>query len=148
MDHLILDIYIYIYFFFLPTVPQKQDVTQSQFFKQNLTGLNSVFSSWTVEVKKPSLPYYLTIVVGGNIWIPIFPKSISAMGNANILIQDLNLGHWIHFLWQYPFHHKYLLFIHIFYIHGEFNKFPDFFVQAFKIVVDSWKFTMLLLYIL
>ena len=29
-----------------------------------------------------------------------------------------------------------------------FNKFPDFFVQAFKIVVDSWTFTMLLLYIL
>ena len=34
------------------------------------------------------------------------------------------------------------------YIRGAFNKFPDFFVQAFKIVVDSWKFTMLLLYIL
>ena len=33
-------------------------------------------------------------------------------------------------------------------MHGAFNKFPDFFVQAFKIVVDSWKFTMLLLYIL
>ena len=31
---------------------------------------------------------------------------------------------------------------------GAFNMFPDFFVQAFKIVVDSWKFTMLLLYIL
>ena len=31
---------------------------------------------------------------------------------------------------------------------GAFNKFPDFFVQVFKIVVDSWKFTMLLLYIL
>ena len=31
---------------------------------------------------------------------------------------------------------------------GAFNKFPDFFVQAFKIVVGSWKFTMLLLYIL
>ena len=29
-----------------------------------------------------------------------------------------------------------------------FNKFPDFFVQAFKIVIDSWKFAMLLLYIL
>ena len=29
-----------------------------------------------------------------------------------------------------------------------FNTFPDFFVQAFKIVVDSWKFTMLLLSIL
>ena len=33
-------------------------------------------------------------------------------------------------------------------IRGAFNKFPDFFVQAFKIVVDSWKFTILLLYIL
>ena len=31
---------------------------------------------------------------------------------------------------------------------GIFNKFPDLFVQAFKIVVDTWKFTMLLLYIL
>ena len=29
-----------------------------------------------------------------------------------------------------------------------FNKFPDFFVQAFIFVVDSWKFSMLLLYIL
>ena len=34
------------------------------------------------------------------------------------------------------------------YIRGAFNKFPDFFVQAFKIDVDSWKFTILLLYIL
>ena len=33
-------------------------------------------------------------------------------------------------------------------IHGAFNKFPDFFVQAFNIVVDSWKFTMSLIYIL
>ena len=36
----------------------------------------------------------------------------------------------------------------VFHLRGTFNKFPDFFVQAFKIVVDSWKFTMLLLYIL
>ena len=34
-------------------------------------------------------------------------------------------------------------------IRGAFNKFPDFFfIQAFKINVDSWKFTRLLLYIL
>ena len=33
-------------------------------------------------------------------------------------------------------------------VRGAFNKFPDFFVQAFKIVVDSWKFSVLLLYIL
>ena len=31
---------------------------------------------------------------------------------------------------------------------GVFNKFTNFFVQAFKIVIDSWKFSMLLLYIL
>ena len=37
------------------------------------------------------------------------------------------------------------LFIHI---RSAFNKFPDFFVQAFKIVIDSWKLTMLLLYTL
>ena len=34
------------------------------------------------------------------------------------------------------------------YICGAFNKFPDFFVQVFRIVVDSWKFSILLLYIL
>ena len=34
------------------------------------------------------------------------------------------------------------------YVRGEFNKFTDFFVQAFIIVVDSSKFSMLLLYIL
>ena len=33
-------------------------------------------------------------------------------------------------------------------IRGEFNKFQTFFVQAFKIVIDSWNFSMLLLYIL
>ena len=38
--------------------------------------------------------------------------------------------------------------IQIWFVCGALNKFPDFFVQAFKIVVDSWKFTMLLLYIL
>ena len=33
-------------------------------------------------------------------------------------------------------------------IRGVLNKFSDLFIQAFKIVVDSWKFSMLLLYIL
>ena len=33
-------------------------------------------------------------------------------------------------------------------LRGAFNKLPDFFIQAFKIVVDSWKFSILLLYIL
>ena len=33
-------------------------------------------------------------------------------------------------------------------LRGAYNNFQTFFVQAFKIVVDSWKITMLLLYIL
>ena len=33
-------------------------------------------------------------------------------------------------------------------IREAFNRFPDFFVQAFKIGVDSWNFSILLLYIL
>ena len=33
-------------------------------------------------------------------------------------------------------------------VRGAFNKFPDFFVQEFRIIVDSLKFSMLLLYIL
>ena len=33
------------------------------------------------------------------------------------------------------------------FICGTFNKFPDFFVQTFKMVIDSRKFSMLLLYI-
>ena len=41
---------------------------------------------------------------------------------------------------------KVYIYIYI-YICGAFNMFPDFFVQRFKIVIDSWKFSMLLLYI-
>ena len=33
------------------------------------------------------------------------------------------------------------------YIRGSFNRFPDFFVQGLKMFIDSWKFSMLLLYI-
>ena len=33
-------------------------------------------------------------------------------------------------------------------VRGAFNKVRDFFIEAFKIVTDSWKFSMLLLYIL
>ena len=41
------------------------------------------------------------------------------------------------------------IYIYIYiYIRGAFNKFPDFFVQAFKFVVDTWKFSTFLLYIL
>ena len=46
-----------------------------------------------------------------------------------------------------PFFTHIYIYIYIYiYIHGEFNKFPDFFVHAFEIVLESWKFSMLLLY--
>ena len=55
------------------------------------------------------------------------------------------------------FSHSILYFIHnsllcnfnkCYIIRGALNKFPDFFVWAFKIIVDFWKYSMLLLYIL
>ena len=47
-------------------------MTQVQFFKQSLTGLNSEFSSPT-KVKESSLPYYLPIA-GRNSCILTFPQ--------------------------------------------------------------------------
>ena len=52
------------------------------------------------------------------------------------------------FFFRYPSHLSFFLSFFL-YIRGAFNRFPDFFfAQAFKIVVDSWKFSMLLLCIL
>ena len=42
--------------------PLGQDMTQGQFFKRSLTGLNSEFSFSPAE--EPSLPYYLPIAGG------------------------------------------------------------------------------------
>ena len=39
-------------------------------------------------------------------------------------------------------------FSHVYMLRGAFNKLPDDFVQVFKIVIDSWKLSILLLYIL
>ncbi len=81
------------------------------------------------------------------------------------MIVDNDLGecdHWLHIIIKLKWFYSLRAFfqydtqkscsdlrfwIIIIYIRGEFNKFPDFFVQAFKIVLDSWKFSMLLLYI-
>ena len=61
---------------------------------------------------------------------------------------------YVHFLTRFPL--LSFLFVCLFlstlykyiYIWSAYDKFPDFFRMAFKIVVDSWKFSMLLLYIL
>ena len=68
---------------YLPTPPLGQDMTQGQFFKLSLTGLNSEFSfsstSYLPKAEEPSLPYYLPIAGGRINWIHTFPKGISVM---------------------------------------------------------------------
>ena len=55
---------------YLPTPPLGQDMTEGQFFKRSLAGLNSEFSfcetSCLTKAEEPSLPYYLSIAGGNN----------------------------------------------------------------------------------
>ena len=61
-----------------PTPPVGQDMTQGQFFKRSLTGLNSEFSfsktSCLTKAEEPSLPYYLPIARGRIIGSIPFPR--------------------------------------------------------------------------
>ena len=63
---------------YLPTPPIGQDMTQGQFFKRSLTGLNSEFSfsytSCLTKAEEPSLPYYLSIAGGRIIGFIPFPR--------------------------------------------------------------------------
>ena len=69
-----------------PTPPLGQDMTQGQFFKQSLTGLNSEFSfsktSCLTKAEEPSLALLFTHSWRENNWIYTFLKGISAMWNA------------------------------------------------------------------
>ena len=84
----------------------------------------------------------------------------TAHANLAYLIKDLNLVYNFGYGTTYIFyvyitycnptkivhHNEFFYFIKA--IQGAYDMFPDFFVWAFKILIDSWKFTMLLLYIL
>ena len=63
---------------YLPPPPLGQDMTQGQFFKRSLTGLNSEFSfsctSCLTKAEEPSLPYYLPIGGGRIIGFIPFPR--------------------------------------------------------------------------
>ena len=87
---------------YLPNPPLGQDMTQGQFFKRSLTGLNSEFSfsytSCLTKAEEPSLPFYFNHIWRENNWIHTFPKGISAMWNAISLVQDLNSCRRVHFL--------------------------------------------------
>ena len=62
------NIYIYIGDPIYPTPLLGQDMTQGQFLKRSLAGLNSEFSfsktSCLTKAEEPSLPYYLPIAGG------------------------------------------------------------------------------------
>ena len=61
-----------------PTPLQKLDITQGQFSKWSLTGLNSDFffslTGCHTKVKEPSLSYYLLIAGGRIVGILTFPR--------------------------------------------------------------------------
>ena len=63
---------------YLPTPPLGQDMTQGQFFKRSLTGLNSEFSfcltSCLTKAEEPSLSYYLPIAGWRIIGFIPFPR--------------------------------------------------------------------------
>ena len=76
----------YIWHHIYPTPPLEQDMTQGQFFKRSLTGLNSEFSfsktSCLTKAEEPSLSYYLPIAGGTIIGFILFPRVLVLCENA------------------------------------------------------------------
>ena len=75
-----------------PTPPHGQDMTQGQFFKRSLIGLNSEFSfSWTsclAKAEEPSLPYYLSIAGGRIIGFIPFPRVLVLCEMQSVLSRN------------------------------------------------------------
>ena len=87
---------------YLPTPPLGQDMTQGQFFKWSLTGLNSEFfllldllphQAWRTQSA-----LLFTHSWRENNWIHTFPKGINTMWNAINLVQELNSCRRVQFL--------------------------------------------------
>ena len=87
---------------YLPTPPLGQDMTQGQFFKRSLTGLNSEFfllldllphQAWRTQSA-----LLFTHSWRENNWIHTFPKGINTMWNAINLVQELNSCRRVQFL--------------------------------------------------
>ena len=75
-----------------PTPPLGQDMTQGQFFKRSLVGLNSEFSfSWTsclTKAEEPSLTYYLPIAGGRIIGFIPFPRVLVLCEMQSVLSRN------------------------------------------------------------
>ena len=97
--HMYFKRYIYLFHIY-PTPPLGQDMTQGQFFKRSLTGLNSEFSfsSCLTKAEEPSLPYYLPIAGGRIIGFIPFPRVLVLCEMQSV--QDLNSCCRVQFLRQ------------------------------------------------
>ena len=75
-----------------PTLPLGQDMTQVQFFKRSLAGLNSEFSfsltSCLNKAEEPSLPYYLPIAGGRIIGFIAFPRVLVLCEMQSVLSRN------------------------------------------------------------
>ena len=74
------------------TPPLGQDMTQGQFFKRSLAGLNSEFSfsktSCLTKAEEPSLPYYLPIAGGRIIVFIPFPRVLVLCEMQSVLSRN------------------------------------------------------------
>ena len=85
-----------------------------------------------------------------------FPKTLALLlfplckDAVDVFYSTRQLGWYIYIyiIYIYIYIYIYNIYIYIYIYMVGINEFPDFFVQAFKIVVDSWKFSILLLYML
>ena len=75
-----------------PTPPLGQDMTQGQFFKRSLTGLNSESSfsktSCLTKAEEPSLPCYLSIAGGRIIGFIPFPRVLVLCEMQSVLSRN------------------------------------------------------------
>ena len=105
-------------------------------FMRSLTGLNSEFCfAWTSCTSKRTHSALLST----HSWREngrdhTFLKGISAMGNADSLVQEWNSSHHVHFLRWYSSHYECLLYIYIYiYIYGNCTR-------MLRVIVNkSWK---------
>ena len=75
-----------------PTPPLGQDMTQGQFLKRSLAGLNSEFSfsltSCLTKAEEPNLPYYLPIAGGIIIGFIPFPRVLVLCEMQSVLSRN------------------------------------------------------------
>ena len=87
----------------------------------------------------------------------VAPNRVLSMGPVELFIFKLSASKWLTLNWivknrtilSFNYVHQEMFFFQIIHlIRCAFKNFPDFFVQAFKINIDTWKFSMSLQYIL